>query len=342
MRVLFHVTMPPSPMAACDAVIQEIEAIRSQIPGEIFHLYPAQVPGTRFPRRFWGLQHLLWLRLAERSVTLHHVFNPDCYLFHVLKFLRRPIIYTAVTGVRGENPAMAQALARKVQMLAVPMQTDLEQLRRWRITNAMVIPAGIDVTDFESLPLPPGTPPTLLIGSAPWTEEQFRTKGVDVLLEVAKRLPNLHLIFLWRGVLEAEMYRRVAASGVRDRIEVINTQVDVNRVLARVHASIALASNDTLIKAQPQSLLESLAAGKPVLLNELIPMAEKVKRDHCGVVIETVTPEAVMQAVNHLFANYDDYHNGALIAGQSIFNRRQMVAAYVELYQGVKPLLRQA
>ena len=45
----------------------------------------------------------------------------------------------------------------------------------------------------------------LLAGSAPWTREQFHSKGVDALLKVAQQVPSLRLIFLWRGLLLREV-----------------------------------------------------------------------------------------------------------------------------------------
>ena len=238
MRVLFHVTMPPSPMAACDAVIQEIEAIRAGVPGEICHLYPARKPGTRFPRRLWGLQHLPQIIRAERHIDLHHVFNPDPYSFEVLRYLRRPILYTAAAGVREPHRHAALRLAGQVRLLAVPATADRERLRAWGIGNAVVVKPGIDTSRFTHAPAPTGASPVLLMGSAPWTEAQFRTKGVDVLLELARQRTDLHLIFLWRGVLENQMRRHVAAAGLQGRVEVVAEQVDVNRVMARVHASV--------------------------------------------------------------------------------------------------------
>ena len=335
MRVLFHVTMPPSPMAACDAVIQEIEAIRAGVPGDICHLYPAHRPGTRFPRRLWGLQHLPQIKREERHIDLHHVFNPDPYAFEVLRTLRRPILYTAVAGVRGAHQNAALRLAGRVHTLVVPAATDLERLRAWRIDNAVVVKPGIDTSRFSYAPVPKGTSPTLLMGSAPWTEEQFRTKGVDVLLELARQRHDLHLIFLWRGVLEDQMRRRVAAASLQDRVEVLTEQVDVNRVLARVHASVVLAADDTLVKSYPHSLLESLAAGKPVLVSRLIPFADEVEQSRCGVVVGELNLTGVARAVDRLFANYEGYCAVALQTGQSAFNQQHMVAAYEKLYHAV-------
>ena len=49
-----------------------------------------------------------------------------------------------------------------------------------------------------------------MMASAPWVESQFQTKGVEALLEAAQLNARLHITFLWRGHLLAEMKQRLA------------------------------------------------------------------------------------------------------------------------------------
>ncbi len=335
MRAIYHVTMPPSRMASCDAVIQEIESIRALVPGDIMHLYPAKTPGTRFPRRLWGIWLAPALSKLERRVDLHHVFNPDLYDFALLRFMRRPIIYTAVTGARPDQRQAARVLERRAKSIVVPSDGDLNLLREWGITNAISVQSGIDASRFNRQPMPLGTPPTLLMGSAPWSVPQFASKGVDALLALAREWSELRLIFLFRGVLENEMRQRVAAAGLQNRVEVLTGQMDVNQVLARAHAAVALAADASLIKAFPHSLLESLAAGKPVLVSRSIPMAIDVERDGSGVVIDRISVDDLRIAVRRLFADYPGYVKAAIQAGKHIPTAHGMAEQYVRLYQSV-------
>jgi glycosyltransferase involved in cell wall biosynthesis len=304
-------------MADCDAVVQEAKLLASQVGhGQIIHLYPGSEPGTRFPRRWWGMQHLLRLRPLERWSDIHHIFNPDPYPFFVLRFLRRPVVYTAVAGLGKGTPETIRPLARQVDTIVVPTAADQARLSKWGITNVETAGPLIDVTSFGYRPPAADAPFTLMMGSAPWTEEQFHSKGVDALLEAARRRPHLHLIFLWRGVLAQEMNRRVERAGLRDRVQVLNKIVEVNEVLARAHATVVLAAEETLIKAYPHSLLESLAAGKPVLVSRLIPMAQMVAETGCGQVVESVNVENVLAAVAALEQNYNTVQRAALAVGQ--------------------------
>jgi glycosyltransferase involved in cell wall biosynthesis len=338
MQVLYHLTMPPSPMAACDAVVQDIEALRAvgSIRGQVIHLYPGRKPGTHFPRRWWGLQHLPYLLHAEPHVDLHHFFNPDPFPFDVLRFLRRPIVYTTVAGVRGSDYDTVQHLARLTRTLVVPTESGRIELQTLGIANVITIRPGIDTARFSHTP-PPTQPFTLLMGSAPWTIEQFESKGVEALLEAAQARRDLRLIFLWRGLHVGEMERRVAQRGLGERVTVINRQVDVNEVLAQVHAAIVLADDTRLVKAYPHSLLEALAAGKPVLVSRAIPMSDYVEQTSCGKVVERINPPSLLAALDQLEADYEACRATAIRAGRHDFSQQQMMQAYRQLYMSLSP-----
>ena len=332
MRVCYHLTIPPSDWAACDALVQEAQALQAHFGGVIHHLYPARRPGTRFPRLFWGI--LRWPKLwwIERHVTLHHFYNPDPYPFAILSLLWRPVIYTVSAGVRPGDRRNAQRLAHHVHTLVVATLVDRERLQRWGIDNVAVVRPGMDLTRFSTVPLPPDLPPTLLMGSAPWTHAQFRSKGVDALLDMARRWPDLHLVFLWRGLLYDEMLQRVRALGLGDRVEVINEQVDVAAVLARVHAAVILATEGATIKAYPHSLLEALAVGRPVLVSRVVPMAIQVRQCGYGVVVAEINVPGIQRAVKQLFRDYLHYQQRALGFNKRNFTLDKMLASYAKIY----------
>lgn len=330
--VCYHLTVPLSPWAECDAVVQEANALQARFGGMINHLYPSRRPGTRLPRYFWGIMHWPRLRWAERYISLHHFYNPDPYPFAVLRLLRRPVIYTVSAGVQEGNQDNARRLAKYVQTVVVATDAERERLLRWGIKNVARVRSGIDLTRFTSVPLPPELPPTILMGSAPWTAGQFHTKGVDVLLALAHCWPELHLVFLWRNILYEEMMHRVHTLGLSDRVEVINKQANVNGVLARVHAAIILATEDALIKAYPHSLLEALAAGKPILVSRTVPMATEVIQQGYGVVIDEVSKASVQGALKELFHHYPGYQQRVLGFDKYNFTLERMLANYAEIY----------
>jgi glycosyltransferase involved in cell wall biosynthesis len=176
----------------------------------------------------------------------------------------------------------------------------------------------------------------LLAGSAPWTREQFRGKGVEALLEAAHRMPRLRLIFLWRGLLQRELEKRIEALRLQDRVEILSDRVDVGAVLARVHAAVVLADWTRLVKAYPHSLLEALACGRPVLVSEQIPMADYVRQTGCGEVVSGLAESALRRAVERLRENYDALSANALRVGRKDFRQDDLLAAYETVYSSAR------
>ena len=337
MNVLYHLTGPDSAMAGCDAVVQEVEALRRFVGnGRINHLYPGSKPGTRFPRRWWGWHQLPALLRMDKQVDLHHIFNPDPFPFDVLRFLKKPVVYTAVAGIGYTAPQTIQQLAKQVHTLVLPTAAAAAQCRDWNIQNVATAGPIIDMTRFQYVAPPPDAPFTVLMGSAPWTAAQFQSKGVDALLAVAAKQPELHLVFLWRGVLVDEMKARVQQADLHERVRIINEQVDVNAILAQVHAAVLFVTDPAVIKAHPHSLLEALAAGKPIIVNRMLPLAPLVETSQCGLVIEQVDAESIQTALKTLQQQYDRFQERAETAVSTHFpsplNRYQSI--YEEAIQG--------
>jgi glycosyltransferase involved in cell wall biosynthesis len=359
MKVLYHLTIPPPKMPHCEAVWKEIDALRRYVGGEIFFLNPSQRGTFRLPRLLFGLHALRELRRRERDgkVELHHVFNPDPYPFPVLRWLSCPVVYTLTGGVRGVGRARVSFFARHVHTLVVASDTGLHTLAAEGLSNCRVIRPGIDGTLFSQSPLPLSLGDAssfqgnagksvanalrnaeirLMVGSAPWVKGQFRSKGIDTLLDVAQKLPRLHLVFLWRGVLYDAMVRRVRQRGLDNRVQVLNRKMDVNEVLKGVHASVVLAEDPAIVRAFPHSLMESLAAAKPVLISRGLPLADIVAQSGCGRIVESVTPMGVVAALEDLVRNYENACQQALTVGQNEFSQDRMVMAHRDLYESIR------
>lgn len=319
---------------ASEALSQDIAALQAAYGGQVVSINPnAQLP-LPLPRLLFGFPMLRQLRQAERTADLFHFWSPDLFAYPVLRWLRRPRILslTGSVGARRANLGYLNAFAR----VLVQDEAAAAHLRARGVANVAVVRPGVDGRRFTCT-APPATDDGfhLLMASAPWTPAQFRQKGVDALLTAAQRDPGLRLTFLWRGVLADAMAQRVAAAGVADRVRVIDALVDVNQVLAGVHAAVVLAEHGAIVKAYPHSLLDALAAGRPVLVSRAIPMAGYVARTGCGEVVAAVTPEAVAAALAALKRQYAARHAAALAVGQRDFSQQAMVAALGAIYQEV-------
>ncbi len=333
MKILYHLPILPPKMPQAEAVLQEITALRGHFGGDLVYVNPNQSCPLYVPRLLFGFHKLRDLQRREAHLHLHHVYNPDPFPFPYLGRLRRPVIYSLTGGVthRRPNTAFFSSLAA----VLVSDERSLKRLDAWGLENAVLVRPGIDASRFTHAPLPLRSEMRLMIGSAPWTKEQFRTKGVDALLMAARQAPHLRLVFLWRGILADDMERRVRDMGLTEQVTVLDKQVDVNEILAGVHASVTLATRPEIVKSYPHSLLDSLAAGKPVLVSQAIPMADYVAETGCGQVVDDVTPESILTAITALAANYDERQASARQAGQRDFSQQAMIESYQSVYERV-------
>jgi glycosyltransferase involved in cell wall biosynthesis len=330
MNILYHITNLPPKMPGTEASLQELELLRSHYGGKLIHLNPNQHSPVYLPRLLFGFHKLKLIRREEDGVQLHHLYNADPFPFPIVRWFRRPVIYSISSGIdrRGPNMAFFNSLAA----VTVSDERSLRRLQARGSGNSHLVRPGVEMTRFSHVPTPLQSDVKLMVGSAPWTKAQFSSKGVDVLLEAARQNPHLHLVFLWRGVLTAEMERRVRQTGLKNQVTVLDSLVDVNEVLATVHASITLANSPVIVKSYPHSLLESLAAGKPVLVSRAIPMADYVEETGCGKVVEDIDPEMILEAIEAMTREYTRLQKFAQAVGQRDFSLRAMISSYEKVY----------
>ena len=307
MPVLYLLTSPAPIIEGTDAAFQEVSALRAAFNGETVNLCPGAIPGRPFPPQLFGFHRLPEIRRLERRCEINHVFHSVPYRFPVLRFLRNPFVYTVLTSVRQlQKPPSLKWLA-SLHRIVVSNPRDADTLKSWGLSNYAVVPPAIETARLEQSALPLADEMTLLMASAPWAEDQFDLKGVDALLDAAVRLPKLRLILLWRGLLLKELLERVERRGIKDRVEIVPERVDINAYLSRAHATVLPAKRSDIVKAYPHSLLESLVAGKPVILSDALPMADYVRQHECGIVVEEVNEQTLVQAIEDLRARYDAF-----------------------------------
>lgn len=327
---LYHFTVLPPKMPEAVAELQEINLLRQHFGGDLLYVNPNQHSPIYVPRLLFGFQLLHRLRTAEVQLGLHHFYNPDAFAFPFLRWLKKPVVYSVSGGVgRGR---VNTAFFNKLAAVVVQDARSLKRLQAQGVTTGVQIVPGIDAASFRHNSQPLTGEIRLLMASAPWTEAQFASKGIAALLEAAVQYPRLHLTFLWRGTLEEEMRTRVRRLNLQERVTVINRRVDVNGALAEMHGAVALASQPGIMKAYPHSLLDALAAGKPVLVSREIPMADYVEETGCGAVVEEVSAESILTALEEWSTTYARLEAVAQTVGQRDFSQEHFVASYLKLY----------
>jgi glycosyltransferase involved in cell wall biosynthesis len=330
--VLYLLTAPPPPIQGTDAVFQDVNTLCGAFQGETVNLCPLNTSTRRFPKQLFGFHNIGEIRRLERRFRVNHLFFSLPYPFPILRLLRNPVFYTITGSLDVKKKPYGSGRLRRIRRIVVSNERDATVLEAWGLTNYTIVPPGIDVTRLMPTSLPLDRELTLLMASAPWSKRQFESKGVDLLLATAAELPFLRLILLWRGVLADELTRRVDRFGIGNRVEIVNRRVGIDHYLNKAHATVLLARDGGLVRSFPHSLIESLAAGKPVLLTDTIAMANYVSSRQCGIVVTAMNVASLVSAIESLMRNYDLLARHAAQIRRSEFSVSAMVENHRRVY----------
>ncbi|MBE0566865.1 MAG: glycosyltransferase [Krumholzibacteria bacterium] len=129
-------------------------------------------------------------------------------------------------------------------------------------SRTAVVPFGLDPAPWEGV-VARGDGPFLFVGRL------VRYKGLDVLLDALRDVPEARLAVVGGGPLAGRLARRAEGLGVADRVEWVG-EVDHDELVRRLAAARALIlpsldASETFGLSQ----LEAMAAGVPVIASDL-------------------------------------------------------------------------
>ncbi|HMP89103.1 MAG TPA: glycosyltransferase [Kiritimatiellia bacterium] len=329
-RILFLSTAPPPALDGTDAMFQDIQLLIDRFGGLLMSIYPLRTPSRFVPHWLMGLHNASALKSAMKHASLIHVFSATLKPLPCIRNFKGPIIYT-VTASTGEHITSSWFNRHRVTVV-VNNAHDAERLRNKGVNQVAMILPGMALSHLTYTPVEIN-PFKLMVGSAPWTKAQFKTKGIDALLSAVQEIPELNLVLLWRKWWYDEIVNKVKSLGLESRVEIFNEWKNVNEVLAGCHAATVLAEHNRLVKAWPHSAIESLAAGKPALLSRVIPMAEFVEKNRAGAVVNSLDPRDVILGIRELMRDYDSMNGSRLqTMAATHFDASAMLTAYDQLY----------
>ncbi len=334
MRVTHLVTYPRTIDPQRDAVAQDVLALGAQTESRIIHIAPPEKLRAPCPERLFGLWLLPQIARLNDATDVFHLHHAHPRLFWLLRALSKPVIYSITSGLRVVAPPGVDELNRRA-LFVVSNERDAAAMTGWGISNVRIIRAGIDLSRFANSKPPATEPFHIVVASAPWTKASFAHKGIDALLDVMTERPQLRATFLWRNWLYDQMMARVAQRNLHDRAIVLNERVDVASLLRSAHAAYLISDDASLVKAYPNSLMEAIACGRPVLTSAYIPMADDVRAFGCGVVIERVNREAVRAGLDELMSDYAQLQQATLRVPADRYSRERWVQEHVALYREI-------
>jgi len=174
-----------------------------------------------------------------------------------------------------------------------------------------VIPHSVDIERFKSIEvdlkqfsqaynLPRET---ILVGL---TAHLVPIKGLDILIDAASQIPDLHLFFAGRADDEhhkADLDDRIERLGLQDRVHFIGYVSKMPEFLAQMDI-IALPTRKRG-EGCPVALLEAMACGKACIATDVPGSRDIIENGITGMLVPPEDPDALASAIRKLVENPD-------------------------------------
>lgn len=323
------------------------------------HAPPPQGANLRRRPLFASPRPTLWQKAAvyinfwrqwndPRTDLYHFIYRPyrlsSCMARLVPAFRRRPTIHT-IPATAGPD-----ALNRDL-FFAGHVVTQSERGRRrlldLGLKNVSHIPAAVDTrrwaavathADHHKAALGFAGHPTVL-----YPGHYGPGYGADVLLEalplILRRAPQARFIFACRRreaqdvQRENAVRRRLEEAGIRHVVRLYSTVADMERLVGA--ADVTVLPLETMHNKVdiPTTLLESLAAARPIVMTDLSPMNELLdgRNGKAGAMIAPGDALALAESVTELLTN-TSLRRRMGACGQSLVFKRYDVTAVAAQY----------
>ena len=316
-----------------EAISKEISYLTEKV--ESFVYSRGSFPILKLGRKYLAY----WNRLSFLDLLLRPISNryDICHIYHVfsnmffLKKLRdRPVIFTGcseISDVFGLADRLKSCSSVVVQSLS--MKTRLIEARVPQEKLKVIYP-GYPENHFY-YQSPSASSFCILFASAPLFAENYFSRGVHLLLDFLSHTElDIKFIFLWRDRCNAKVLEHQSSA-----LKLINKRIkNMNQMYGKVHATIAPFAKVDGNKSCPNSIVESIMAGKPVLVSNLVGIADVIKKYECGVAFDP-EPRSLGDAISELISNYSHYQANCQKCASENFRFDVFCGKYLQLYDSV-------
>lgn len=215
---------------------------------------------------------------------------------------------------------------RRFEAVVVQSEWDRDLLLQVGVAerSLRLIRPGIPVAAYRQA----SGPFTILFASSPFAADDFLTRGIQLLVRAASRVPDVRFLLAWRGRHLAKLRGMIGDAGASN-VEVRDGLIaDMGALYDEVHAAALPALEHRSFIPAPRSGLEALAHGKPLLVSRYVALAESLVRAGAGVAFDPTIP-GFESAVRTLQERYQ----ACQAAAQQYVDRHFSPATHLALYR---------
>ncbi len=260
----------------------------------------------------------------DRTQILHsYNFYANMFSIPAAKLAGVPCIVASIRDMGIYLSPMKLQAQKLVCRLADRIVVNAGAIRDWLVEQGypadkiVVIRNGVDTSRFgarsggfalrQELDIPAGVPLVILLARL------NPTKGIDCFFEAAARIreqyPDAYFLAVGEcytrnadgeivvdGVYRRELLDRVASLGLADRVRFTGLRKDVPQILAAATVSVLPSVSEGI----SNTLLESMAAGVPVVATRVGGTPEVIDDGEHGLLVPPSDPEALGDAISRV------------------------------------------
>jgi glycosyltransferase involved in cell wall biosynthesis len=270
------------------------------------------------------------LRWASSAYRINHLFASLTERLLIPRLKGESTILT----VTKDSPALGAiernlAHLREIRYVVVEADWHRELLRQGGLAEESVklIRPGVGIRPYR----PAKGPFTVLFATSPLAGRDLLSRGILLLIQAAKVLPDVRFLLVWRGHALDDLRRAIAREKVGN-VEIRDGLIpDMGSVYDEVHASVLPGLTTASLKPAPHSGLESLAHGKPLLVSQPTSISSLVHKAGCGVVFDP-SVEGLVDGIQRLRDRYEEYQATSQETARRYFSLEVFLDRYRELY----------
>lgn len=281
----------------------------------------------------------VFVYLYSLFFDVRHIFTSLCDTPYLPIIRKEPVILTAAAPYNMEKLKKRVSNLKRVSLIILENEIQKEHLEEVTALErpAKIIYPGVDLEKF-TYQKPNSGKFTILFASSPKDSEKFRERGIYLMLDAAKKKEEMvQFDFSWTtGGPYLSSYLKVKGLILKNGLTNVkvtnNIEKNMNNRFSHAHCTIIPYTQfGDFVKLTPNSALESLAAGKPVLCSSKSGVAKIIKDNKVGIVFEP-NKESLIKAIKMLKENYSFYQKNCRKVAEKLFSQEIFEERYKAIY----------
>lgn len=197
------------------------------------------------------------------------------------------------------------------------------------IANGVDVTAGLPDRVRSELAL--GDTAILLVAVGNLYPVKGHSYLLDAMAQLRSRPSPVHLAIAGRGDERAPLEAQAASLGLKERVHFLGLRNDVSDLLAAAD----LVVHPSLAEGLPITVLEAMAAGRPVVATAVGDVATALEWGQCGVLIPPADVAALVESIDALLDDPERRRGlatRARVRAHERYGVRGMIASYRRIY----------